>query len=77
MSHDRKWVGVNDLDAKSPEEIVQVPAWAYRNTLDLLENGLRTGAEVDEPEGERILSMSDTLAKKLASALRGEVERHG
>lgn len=72
MSHDRDWVEPSEIVLENSQEMVQVPASAYRRVLDLFENGLRQGAEVDEPEGERWLGLSDTLAKRLARDLRGE-----
>lgn len=34
----------------------------------------RVGDEKDEPEGSRYIHMSDTLARQIASILRGETE---
>ena len=38
--------------------------------IGLLENAPRMGAEIDSPEGERYIQISDTLAKELAEELR-------
>ncbi|CAA9363976.1 MAG: hypothetical protein AVDCRST_MAG93-7829, partial [uncultured Chloroflexia bacterium] len=45
---------------------------AYEEVLNVLENGLRSGAHRDEPEGTRNLTLSDTLARSLAQALRAK-----
>ena len=40
---------------------------------DALDIAHRFGAEIDEPEGERYIQMSDTLARQWATLLRGNV----
>lgn len=36
----------------------------------------RTGADVDSPEGARVVALSDTFARQLAERLRRISERH-
>jgi hypothetical protein len=36
----------------------------------ILENALRMGAEIDDPEGVRYIQLSDTLAQKIISTLK-------
>ncbi len=38
--------------------------------IKILESTPRIGNDVDEPEGERYIQISDTLAKKLSSLLK-------
>jgi signal peptide peptidase SppA len=45
---------------------------AIKSVLEVLENGPWQGAEKDEPEGKRYLTMSATLAKQMAQELRKE-----
>ena len=67
------WVEVSDEElARLSAETVRVPRLALEQVLNLLEHGARTGEAVDEPEGVRVVSLSDTLARRLARQLRGE-----
>lgn len=47
---------------------------AVLDVADALDSAKRMGADVDEPEGERYIQLSDTLARELAGRLRQFVD---
>jgi hypothetical protein len=44
---------------------------AVAEVADALERAPRHGADRDEPEGARVVTLSDTLARQLAARCRG------
>ena len=49
---------------------------ATLEVIRLLKNIPRQGSDTDEPEGIRYITISDTLAKKMAEALNNELDAH-
>lgn len=59
------------LRGKIVRIIPHVPMSAAQLAAEILEAAPRLGDEQDRPEGSRYLQLSDTLARQLASLLRG------
>ena len=63
-------IGDGYTDGSTPEEryrkaLAQIDGW-----IRMLHTAPRTGAETDDPEGSRVITISDILATNLADCLR-------
>jgi len=54
----------------SPDERYRKALAHMDDWIRMLHNAPRTGAETDDPEGSRVITISDTLATNLADCLR-------
>ncbi len=66
----RKYTVTNTGDGISTKERFDNAMIELEDWIRMLHTAKRTGADKDEPEGSRVITISDTLANNLADCLR-------